>query len=70
MAGVITPGASRLRLSHSTAICDHVIPVLLFQRMAHSAAVSRIRKQSVWHSPSRPLGDVPVVVPELRGSPV
>ena len=74
MAGVVTPGASRFRFSHSIAICrptSSQSPRSSAARMA--TAVSRIRsKQSkMCRSPSMcRLVISQLFVPELRGAPV
>ena len=74
MAGVVTPGARRLRLSHSSAIARATAsqsPAVSAVRIV--AAVSRMRsKQSKMNrSPSMwRLVISQLFVPELRGSPV
>ena len=74
MSGVVTPGASRLRFSHSSAMARPVAsqsPRASAARIA--AAVSRIRsKQSkTCASPSMCFLVISqLFVPELRGAPV
>ena len=74
MAGVVTPGARRLRFSHSVAMARPVAsqsPRTSASRIA--AAVSRMRsKQSnTWTSPSMCFLVISqLFVPEFRGSPV
>ena len=74
MAGVVTPGASRLRLSHSSAIArPDGVPVAAHERLAHRGgrvadpleAVEDVRSPSMCF-----LVISQLLVPELRGSPV
>jgi hypothetical protein len=69
---VVTPGARRLRFSHSV-VRDAAVALIAGQGLAMAAAVSRIRsKQSktCWSPSMCRLVMSQLLVPELRGSPV
>ena len=65
IAGVVTPGASRLRFSHSSAIAvPDRVPVAALQRLAHGGGRVADALEAVEDEPVAvdvPLGDLPVV---------